>query len=217
MIVPPLKPLNDSSFLHTKDSVRCLVGVSGWICCRSCHHCQGISQDSTCIGWINNSIIPKLTGRKVSIALPLKLFQDLFFVLIEVVIIVAAAAATTTTITTVVFIFFVRRTRSVDCSSSSAILCFTLLCDATSSYSLQYSCCLSPSHNSDFGIGPHEEESWIVRTATHTVVTGTEAVSDNHGDFRNSGTGYGIDQLGPVLGDPFVFVFWADHKACDIL
>ena len=81
----------------------------------------------------------------------------------------------------------------------------------------KYACCLLAAHHGNTRIGPHEQQIGVVGSATHAVVASTEAAANQHGVLRYVGAGYGGDQLGAVLGDAFVLVFGAHHKAGDVL
>ena len=39
---------------------------------------------------------------------------------------------------------------------------------------------LIPSHHTDAGIGPHEQEVWAVGPPTHSIVAGTKAATYQH-------------------------------------
>ena len=44
----------------------------------------------------------------------------------------------------------------------------------------QDSSSLIPSHHTDAGIGPHEQEVWAVGPPTHSIVAGTKAATYQH-------------------------------------
>src|SRR5690554_4487991 len=69
----------------------------------------------------------------------------------------------------------------------------------------------------DAGVRPHPEEIRAVGTAAHAVVASAEGATDQYGDLRYVGTGYGHDHFGAMLGNAFGFVFLANHEPGDIL
>src|SRR5687768_13229746 len=69
---------------------------------------------------------------------------------------------------------------------------------------------LFATHHIDPRIRPHPQKTWRVGTTAHPVVAGTEAASDDHGEFRDLSARHSGHHLGAVACDAFVFVFAAD-------
>src|SRR5690606_41928937 len=65
----------------------------------------------------------------------------------------------------------------------------------------EHACGLLAAHHRDACVWPHPQETRIVGTSAHAVVTGAEAAADDYGEFRYLGAGHRSDQLGAVLGD----------------
>ena len=76
---------------------------------------------------------------------------------------------------------------------------------------------MSSSHYRDLRGREHPKESWIVCTATHSIVSGAVACSQDCRDFGYVGIRYGADQFSTVLGDALLLKLLADHEARDVL
>src|SRR5690606_18897122 len=76
---------------------------------------------------------------------------------------------------------------------------------------------LFAAHHGDLGVGPHPQEAWAVRPATHRVVARSVGAADDDRELGNAGTGDGGDHLGAVLRDTSGLVVAPDHEARDVL
>lgn len=72
-------------------------------------------------------------------------------------------------------------------------------------------------HDADAAVGPSEEEAGVVGAAEHTVITGAVADAVEEGDAGDVDIADGHDHFGPVFGDAFIFVLFADHEAGNVL
>jgi hypothetical protein len=76
---------------------------------------------------------------------------------------------------------------------------------------------LSAAHDGDAAVGPHEEETRVVRATAHAVVARAIRATNKNGDFGNVRRGDGGDEFGAVLGDTAFFVSLSDHETSDVL
>src|SRR3990167_2504765 len=81
----------------------------------------------------------------------------------------------------------------------------------------QHASGLFTAHHGNARVRPHPQETRIVGTTAHAVVTGAEATADYYGELRHLGAGHRSDKLGAVFGDAAGLVLLPDHKTGDVL
>lgn len=76
---------------------------------------------------------------------------------------------------------------------------------------------LLSTHDCGSRVGPCEEESGVVSTATHTVVTGTVGTTNDDSEPLNTRANDSVDELGTVLGNTTSLGLRSDHEARNVL
>ena len=76
---------------------------------------------------------------------------------------------------------------------------------------------LLTAHHRNPRVGPHKHKAGVIGATTHTVITSPKRPANNHRKLRHISRSHGRYHLGSMLGNTFILILLAHHKASDIL